>query len=200
MTRGTVHERQGNTEFDHSSPAVLDHYQPRLFIGGTELASYGANPTRDGDYTFDGTRCKGTTMIRLGAGASFGGATGTWSVSVPMPINLQLGNNLARRVGEGTIGITPTWPVGHEYGAFHTAHFGVKCHAGRYENLADPNAMYLIGREAQPLGAGLQHNSPNPFLITASTAAGYYIAKTPIAESEWKDFHLEFDYPVLGTH
>lgn len=196
--RGTKTERQGSSPYNWSDPPELQHYTPRLMVSGTEV-SYGASPTKDGRYTFDGTRCKGEVMIRLGAGAGFNGATGNWSVSVPMPINLTLGNNLAAFSGHGTIGIAPTWPQA-EYNAFYTAHFGVRLHGGRYEDLTDVNAAYLIANEPQALGAGLQHNSPNPFILTPSTTPGYYVAKTPLAVAEWKDFHLCFDYPVQGTH
>lgn len=199
MSRGTRHDHQGGTEYDYYDPPKLDHYVPRLMISGTEIASYGTNPTKDGDYEFDGCKCSVDIMIRLGAGASFGGLTGNWSVSLPMPMNLNLGNKLARISGHGTIGIAPAWPASHE-NTGKTAHFPVRLHGGRYEDLTDVNAAYLIGTEPQAFGAGLQHNSPNPFLIQASAAAGYYVCKTPIAEAEWKDFHLHIDYPVLGTY
>lgn len=164
---------------EYEFPVKRKPFLPKLYTNGTEIG-YGTGAVRGGDYTFDGVWCKGRIKIRLGTSGTRTIANGGWGVSMPMPIDLSLGDTLATRIGGGTLAIYVA--------AQNPGHFQVGLHAGRFEDLTDKNAAYFLNQAQTGFGQGMAAGSSvSPFAPGAT-----------IGVNEWQDFHFDFEYVVDG--
>ncbi len=148
-------------------------FVPELYADEVEVASYGTTNYREGWYQDDGVWVRGVGQIRVGTNADVGADGAVFSVSLPVPADVNLGNNAAVLVGSVTLGIKV---FTHKHANLHTQD------AGGLRAYFVPS-----GEEDQ--------GTPDPvgsLLVTNTLYAG--MTSDGNATTGWHDFHYRFGY------